>query len=581
MNYRLLLLLIIYFLSSTLFSQTDYSLSLFEEKVKAESDKFTQNTNFQKAQLFFLEEMWDSTLEYSMKQLSESPDNIELRDYCFLFRAISFKQKQLFDEAKKEFNKISKDFLFHNNITMYLGEIALTQNKLHEAIDCFKKVEKLDAAEFFGVKKSVIDKNLGTCYLLLEKFEQAESYLFKSKSAQEIENDTIHLIGTYGDIANLYYSQYKDDLAIPYFQKAYELATKADNFDLKRKTALNLAVVEENRKDLAKALKYRKESDRWKDSVVDQSDIWEQVQFEKEFAVKEKQKEVVLLQAENKVKEAESNTYLFSAIILLLLLLASVYFYREKAKANKIIKAQKENLDELNATKDKLFSIVSHDLRSSVNAIKTSNKNLVNTLETENLAEVKSLLQNNSAIVNGAYNLLDNLLNWALLQTKQSYFEITKIHLQPIVEHVAYNYKAILADKEISFENKVTKNVIVYADQESLKIILRNLIDNAIKFSHPKGKIHLYTQNDDENLCTLIVQDQGIGMDDTTREELLKDTILLSKKKHENSIGTGLGLQLCKSMIKKNHGVFSIESELGKGTKMMILLPKKLPNGER
>jgi signal transduction histidine kinase len=257
----------------------------------------------------------------------------------------------------------------------------------------------------------------------------------------------------------------------------------------------------------------------------------------------------------------------------------SVYLYREKVKRNKIINQQKESLDELNAAKDKLFSIVSHDLRSSVNAIKTSNKKLINTLETKNLAEVNSLLQNNSSIVNGAYNLLDNLLNWALLQTKQSYFEITKLRLFRIVEHVVYNYKAILADKEISFENTIPKDDIIYVDKESLKIILRNLIDNAIKVSNPKDKISMYTNNNDSNFCQLIVEDTGVGMDDTTLQELLKDTSLLAKKQHEDIIGTGLGMQLCKSMIKKNNGTFSIQSELGKGTKMMISLPKTLPNG--
>lgn len=578
MNCRLFILLIVYFLSHNLFSQNDYGLSFFEKKVKIESDKFNQNTNFREAQSFFLEHVWDSTLVYSMKQLSESPDNIELRNYCLLFRGISFQKKQLFDEAKKEFNKISEDFLLHNNIILYLGEIALTQNELLKAINYFKKVEKVNPSKIFGVKKGVIDQNLGTCYLLLEKFDQAEFYLLKSVSIQELEKDTIRLIGSYGNIGNLYYNQYKDAQAIPYFEKAYHLSKMIKSYDLKRKTASNMAVVEENRKDYPKAIQYLKVKEKWNDSLNDQNKIYALAQIEKRYAVKEKQKEVILLQAENKVKEAERNTFLYSAIILLLLLVASFYFYREKVKVNKIINDQKENLDELNATKDKLFSIVSHDLRSSVNAIKTSNKKLVDKLEAENLTEVNSLLQNNSAIVNGAYNLLDNLLNWALLQTKQSYFKITKLRLAHIVAHVSYNYKAILTDKEISFENKVAKGDVVFADQESLKIILRNLIDNAIKFSNPNGSIKIYTENEDERFCTLIIEDEGIGIDEATREELLKETILLSKKKHEKIVGTGLGLQLCKSMIKKNNGLFSIESELGKGTKMIISLPKNLPN---
>jgi K+-sensing histidine kinase KdpD len=129
-----------------------------------------------------------------------------------------------------------------------------------------------------------------------------------------------------------------------------------------------------------------------------------------------------------------------------------------------------------------LFSIVSHDLRSSVNALKVSNGKLQESLESKNFAELDTQLHN-SAIANGAYNLLDNLLHWALLQ-KQSYFNKESLRLFFIVEQMVYNYKPLMLDKNIHFENKVLKSDLVDADQESLKIILRNLLDNAIKFSN-------------------------------------------------------------------------------------------------
>ena len=226
----------------------------------------------------------------------------------------------------------------------------------------------------------------------------------------------------------------------------------------------------------------------------------------------------------------------------------------------------------MNATKDKLFSIVSHDLRSSVNAIKTSNKKLLGTLDSQDKEEISQNLQQNSAIVNGAYGLLDNLLHWAMLQTQQSYFEMTQLALSRIVDHVAYNYQPILEDQKIKYSNLVSRKTQIFADQESLKIILRNLLDNAIKFSEEKGKINIYTYESSDEYVHLVIEDSGLGMDAETRKELLKDTQLLSKKKHEDILGTGLGLHLVKSMIAKNQGVFDIESEEGKGTKMIISL---------
>ena len=193
--------------------------------------------------------------------------------------------------------------------------------------------------------------------------------------------------------------------------------------------------------------------------------------------------------------------------------------------------------------------------------------------------ELTKTLQKNSAIVNGAYGLLDNLLNWALLQTQQTYFEMTTLQLSRIIEHVAFNYQPILQDKDMAYVNSVSKRTKVFADQESLKIILRNLLDNAIKFSKEDGKIHIYTEEVSEDYIQLVVEDAGIGMDEATQQELLKDTQLLSKKKHEDILGTGLGLHLVKSMAAKNKGEFTIESELGKGTKMIISLLKKPPHG--
>jgi len=562
-----------------LFSQQKGNMSIFEEEILKRSKLFIDEPNFKKTQEFFLEKNWDSTLVYSMKQLNQPSQNQEIKDYCHLFRGFSFNEKRLFSESQKELSKISKQFTFYYKVRMKLGEIAIEQKDFRKGIIYFNEIVKLNDEELIGIKKSSVKHNLGLCYLHLEEFDKAEFYLLESVKLQEEQNDSVILVGSYGDIAGLYYEQYKDNLAIPYFEKAYQLSKKVRDFQLKQNTALNMAVVEENRKDFPKALVYRKEYEQWRDSLNDQNKIWQVAQLEKEFAVKEKQKEVSLLQAENKIKIAERNGFFYSAIVLFLLLGTAIYFYREKIKTNKIILAQKESLDELNATKDKLFSIVSHDLRSSVNAMKTSNAKLLENLETKNLEELDALLHQNSAIANGTYNLLDNLLHWALLQTKQSYFEIVSMRLYFIVEQMAYNYQPLMLEKKIQFENTVSKKDIIFADQESLKIILRNFLDNAIKFSKENGIIKIYSENNDENYCDLIIEDNGLGMSENTRENLLKETTLLSKKENEKTIGTGLGMQLCKSMIQKNNGKLDIKSKLGKGTKIIVSLSKKEPNG--
>ncbi|MFP9100514.1 ATP-binding protein [Flavobacterium sp. RHBU_24] len=541
------------------------------EAIKKKGEHYKSLPDFYKAHTFFIQNSWDSTLVYSMRQLS-ARNNTEVADYCHYFRAVSFIEKKLMEEANKELLLISVKFVFYKNVKFRLGEILLEQQDYDGAISKFKGLEALPYNAAYGVKKSAVLHNLGLCYLHLQKYDTAEKFLFGSLSLQERDKDTLLVIGSYMDIGTLYYEQYKDKQAITYFKKAYDLSKYTRDFEIKRNAAMNMAVVEENRKDFPKSLLYRKEYEAWKDSLNNQNKVWELAEYEKRFAIGQKQKELNILTAENKLKKIEQNILIYTLAALLLFIGGGIYFYRQKVKSNKIIVLQKAALDELNTSKDKLFSIVSHDLRSSVHALKQSNKTLLENLETKNFKELDKLLQNNSAIANGAYNLLDNLLNWALLQTRQSYFNIEPVRIFYIAEQVVYNYKPLMLDKNISFENRLPKNSFVLADTDSLKIILRNLVDNAIKFSKQSGLIAIYL-NDGGAFYDIIIEDNGKGMSESVKQGLLKETVQLSKKQGEE-VGTGLGLQLCRSLTAKNGGKFSIESHENVGTKVIVSLRK-------
>lgn len=576
MNLKVLFITILFILFTPSWGQ-EFHFN-FKKTITTKINKIPNAKLLQKTCQYYLNQNIDSTLLYTQKTLNLNPKEKEILNYTYFFRGLALKEKMLYEESKKFFLKINKNFYYYPKVKASLGEIALNKNELIKSINYLQSIEKTPNLSEYNIKLSSIKHNLGIAYLLLKDFSNAEKYLLENTSIQETEKDTINLISSYGDLANLYYEQYKDNQAIPYFEKAYNLAKKTNDFKLKATTSHNMAVVEENRKNYEKANQYRKEHAIWKDSVNDKNKVWEVAQLEKQFAIKEKQKEVSLLQAEKKVKIAERNGLLFSAIILLALLIVSFYFYMEKSKRNRIISKQKEKLDEINATKDKLFSIVSHDLRSSVSALKSSTNKIINHVNESKWEEATSDLKQNSAIANATYNLLDNLLHWALLQNQQTFFEITPIKIHFIVEQVSFNYLSLLKEKNIILENLIPKKACVVADQESLKIILRNLIDNAIKFSNENSFIRFYAE-ETEQYWRITLEDQGKGMSETIKNELLNDTIQVAKKTNQEIIGSGLGMQLCKSMIQKNHGKLEIESTLGIGTKMIISLPKQHNHG--
>ncbi|QGK77286.1 histidine kinase [Flavobacterium sp. SLB02] len=512
-----------------------------------------------------------------MKQLNFDSD-LETKEYCHYFRGYSLKKKGLYKQALIEFGLIDKSFQYYYLVDYNVGHLFHFEKKFEKAIVYFLKSENGILNHNDENEIASLYTNIGICYMHLNKFDNAESYL-KKETLLNTKKATKSLVRSYINIANFYYEQYKDQQGIYYFQKAYKLSKNIKDFKLKENSAFNMAVVEENRNNYKKALDYRKEAEDWKDSLNNQNKIWAVADFEKKFAVAQKQKQIKVLEVENKLKDTQRNSLFFASIGLLLILTGGVYLYGQKVKNAKTILLQKNKLDELNATKDQLFSIVSHDLRSSVNALKTSNAKLSATLETKNYDELHNLIIQNSTIANGAYSLLDNLLHWAMLQTKQLYFHKESIHLYSIVQQIEYNYKPLLLDKAITFENSVSKNIFIFVDLDSLKIVLRNLLDNAIKFSNENGKISFYTQETNPDFCDLIIEDNGMGMSENTIKELLQEGELLAKKSNSEIIGTGLGLQLCKQMTRKNSGTLATESEINKGTKMILSFPKTRTNG--
>jgi signal transduction histidine kinase len=576
-KYVFLILLLIN--STFLYSQQGKSTVDFKSTLKLKSIQYKKEINFAKAQSFFEEKAWDSTLIYSMKQLNSSNCPIELINYCHYFRGSAFVRKKLYRVAEKEFLYIPKSFIFDYKVKIQLGAIYLALNKNNKALYYYELVERQYINKLNYQLLITLYNNLGLCYLYLKKFDKAEFYLLKNKDLAMTKKDTFAILYSYESVASLYYDQNKMDKARIYFEKAYKLANNTKDFNFKKMAAGNMAEIESDDKNYSKALDYRLEYEKWNDSINDQNAIWATADFEKKYAVGEKQKQITVLELENIAKITQRNNYIICSIFLFILFITGVVLLIQKIKINKIILLQKAELDELNATKDKLFSIVSHDLRSSVTALKMSNFKLIDSLESKKYSELDKLLHDNSAITNGSYNLLDNLLNWALLQSKQLYFQKEPLHLLSIVKQVEFNYRPLMLNKNIHFEIDICKSIYVFADLDSIKIILRNVLDNAIKFSKEDGKIAIYIRSSQNEFHQLVIEDSGFGMQETTRIELLKETLLLSKKENNEAIGSGLGLFLCKEIISKNDGQFDIESTIDVGTKIILILPKFVQNG--
>lgn len=535
--------------------------------------------NFEKAYKYFLKSETDSTIVYSGRYLLQKDKDSRLEDFALFFRSKSFLDKNLLSESKKDLNRISPSFKLYGSVMAAQANIMFRERKYAESLALSLKVKDKGRLAENGVLESSLDHNIGLCYMMLQDYENSEHYLNLSLEQQLKTTDTNLIVGGYMDLANLYYQQYLDDKAIPNFQKAYELAGQTDDYKLRRIAALNMSVVEENRGDLEKSLAYRKEYDQWKDSTNNQEKVWEIAQIEKRHLADTKQREIGLLQRknslverENELKSKERNAILIGAGVLLLVLVLIIYFYYQKIRSSAIIAEQRESLDKLNGFKNRLFSIVSHDLRSSVHGLRRSTEQLREEIPNED-SKLKTLVNQQGAIANSTYGMLDNLLNWALLQSDEIYFHPEKISLKRLIPQVVLNYQPLLDQKNISLETDVPVDAKVNADNDSVKIVLRNVLDNAMKFTPEKGNLNI-SANVQNDIVELRIKDSGPGMSPEQLAIVVEQSSQVSKESGEERSGTGLGVRLCASFMSKNNGSFRIESEEGEGTTVVLRFEK-------
>ena len=231
-------------------------------------------------------------------------------------------------------------------------------------------------------------------------------------------------------------------------------------------------------------------------------------------------------------------------------------------------------LQELNNTKDKFFSIIAHDLKNPFNALLGFSQHLVEEYENTSGEEIKEMLYAMKEASENAYKLLQNLLEWSRSQTGRISWNPGKLFMESLISENIDILKKAAINKNLKFEVDLPDVLIAYADENMVKTIIRNLLSNAIKYSYEGGKITV-SGKVDSNYIRICIADQGVGIDEEGKKKLFRIDSDYSTTGTANEEGTGLGLILCKEFVEKNKGEIWVESEKGKGSKFCFTLPEK------
>lgn len=246
----------------------------------------------------------------------------------------------------------------------------------------------------------------------------------------------------------------------------------------------------------------------------------------------------------------------------------------ERKRFEEEIKRKSEELRELNESKDKFFSIISHDLRSPFQGLLGISRLLVEEYDLLAEDELKELLITMNDALHTQYKFLDDLLSWSRIQSGKMVFEPENLSFEKELKRVLSLFDANLNAKDLKVKIDHPQNLLVFSNPDMFSLLLRNLISNAIKFTKIDGMITI-TASENENEVKIEVQDNGVGIKGEHIPKLFRiDTHFTTTGTNKES-GNGLGLVLCKEIVEKHGGRILVNSELGKGTSFIFTLPKE------
>jgi signal transduction histidine kinase len=467
--------------------------------------------------------------------------------------------------------------------------------------------------------------NIGVSYSKMKNFKEALSYLKQALSIKKMSGEVKGLGYTHLDIGNIYSKLDSSDLAIYHYLESLKIMTDIDdshglalsniklseiylsqnNYKLARRSVQNsmkhakranlresiknnyliLSRIYEADGDSFNSLKYFKLYSNLKDSLLSASTSSKIADLQIRYETAEKNKENELLKQKNLIqsyelaKQDEYILYLalgiFAAILLLSAIIYRYYLINKTSKLlaekNVEIEKQKLRLEQLNQTKDKLFSIIAHDLKNPFQNIMGYTNLLSTDYDDFDDKEKQTIIKEIGNSSEASFQLLENLLQWAQSQTGSLLYAPTRVNYLEALKETLKPIKGIAYSKGIEIIIEKHDHQI-FIDQDFLKTIIRNLVTNAIKFTDTEGKIVISSER---NLSDLIitVQDNGIGMNDNKINKLFSEETYESHSGTRDERGTGLGLIICKELVNKYDGKIWVESEEGKGTKFFFTVP--------
>lgn len=439
--------------------------------------------------------------------------------------------------AEEIFKSMDNPYQLTNTL-ITSGQIFKDMGKFSKAWKLYDKALKLSEKYGFQNRISNIYQNQSHLLLLEKKYSKAEEKAFK----------------------------------------AYQMGKEAGEFNRIQDAAFNLYEASKALGKTDKALYYHEEYARYRDSVQKEQNSQQIQALKTNFEIKQKEYKNKELEQQNKlsqleIKQQKSKTYIIGIVLLFATIIGLVLFLlnRKLKNKNRTISQQKEELGKANSLKDNMFSIIAHDLRGPVGNLNSLLEFLdyESAKDKEDYDETLKMVQDSAS---STYTLLENLLTWARQQKNEIAYNPDYQDINNLVEKVVFLKKPAAQNKKINLIHNIDGDLSARFDYEMIHLVMRNLVDNAIKFTPEEGEVKIEADMKNDKL-EVAVSDSGMGIKEEVKEKLFDKYKLHSTRGTKDEKGSGLGLKLCHEFITKHAGELKIESNEGEGSTFIFSIP--------
>ncbi len=512
-----------------------------------------------------------------------------------------FSQAIEYLERSKEINMALNDPYNLSLCNLNLSEAHRNAKQTDLALQYAREGYNRSYTVDFKRGKLLANIQMASVFLELEEVDSAQAYLPKALEMGLEQGDKHAISSAYGFLGRLFYLQKNYPQSLDYLQKGLEIAQAMGR-------PRSIQFIKKYQADTYEALgdhtnshKVLMEFQSLKDSLFNQK-VLKRIAFaEAEAKFRHEQDSTRLAQASEKLlleskleyQEGQQNWTNLVVFLLITLILIIILFYRSKVKDNRDlarlnheivlqndkIKEQKDQLQETLRYKDQFFSIISHDLRGPVHSFSSLNPLIENAIQNRNVEQLAHYMKMLDKSSKNLSQLLENLLVWSRQEQGLIPYEPRSVDVKACLDKTLSLYSFQIESKRITVQSSIQMGLEVWADQNSLEVILRNLINNAIKFTPEDGYIKLSTEVQRKDVA-IIIQDTGVGISPQNLSSLFDLHHKKSSPGTHGEAGSGLGLTLVHNFVKMNEGSISVESTLGQGTSFTVSLPlsKKAPS---